>query len=483
VLTFACPDLASALNAVGLEPREPETWEDCLRLLQHRNTRALVVRLGAVDAARFPRPISAARSEAPLTEVFVWAPDGTVDDVRSALREGAADVVLGQRPQVLARSVRSTIDRQRFLPRMQSFNVARVRSSRFEGLVSRSRKMWELFETVVQVAPSGAGVLILGETGVGKELLARAVHRHSARPGRFVAVNCGAIPEGLVDSELFGHEEGTFTGATTSKPGLFRNADGGTLFLDEVANLPLSSQYSLLRALQENAVRPIGGEEEIPIDVRVIAATSVALDEDVERGLFREDLLYRLDVIRLVIPPLRERPEDVLHLLGYFQRRFGKQYGLDQFQVSEGFLEALLSYDWPGNVRELENLTERLVLTKHGKRLTARHFDRVNRPGRRRAPKDPDNALTRRPAVPAPPAPTEPDEPSIDLSRTLAGTLAPLVEEVERAYLVEALQQNRGSIQDTAEVAGISARTLLRKMQWHGLDKADFKTPRRQSSG
>src|SRR5690606_7428814 len=169
------------------------------------------------------------------------------------------------------------------------------------------------------IASTEASVLILGETGTGKELIARAIHTHSGRDGRFVAINCGGIPEALVDSELFGYEKGTFTGAHTSKEGLIRGAHGGTLFLDEIGNMPLSAQFSLLRTLQEGAVRPVGGAEELPVDVRVIAATSVPLDEAVRRGSFREDLLYRLDVIRPLIPPLRDRVEDGGFLCGHLR--------------------------------------------------------------------------------------------------------------------------------------------------------------------
>ena len=467
VLAMGCEEARAALEAHGLSLTSASSWPECLQRLHEHDVRALILR--GEDGALLSESVGRARHEAPLVDVFVWAPQGSGEDVRLALQQGAADVVLGPSPEKLARAVYRTIERQTFLPRLQRFQAARAGQTRFEGLISKSARMWELFETVVKIAPSGAAVLILGETGVGKELLARAVHAYSDREGRFVAVNCGAIPENLVDSELFGHEEGTFTGATRSKPGLFRTADGGTLFLDEIGNLPLNSQYSILRALQEEAVRPVGGSQEIPVDVRVIAATSVALDDEARRGLFREDLLFRLDVIRLVVPPLRERPEDVLHLFGHFRRKLAKHYRLAPPTPADSFLEALLAYDWPGNVRELENMTERLVLTHHGKRITKRHFETLKRPYRNRGRAvEPGAGISDRLALPR-------AEPTFDLTKSLRENLDPMIEQFERGYLEAALRKNAGRIAETAQLAGVSPRTLLRKLKRYGIQKREFK--------
>jgi DNA-binding NtrC family response regulator len=322
--------------------------------------------------------------------------------------------------------------------------------------------MWDLFDTATRVAATEATVLILGETGTGKELLARAIHERSQRAGRFVAVNCGAVQDQLIDSELFGHEKGAFTGALTSKPGLFRHANEGTLMLDEIGNLPLNAQYRLLRALQEGAVRPVGGHAEVPVDVRVIAATSTALDEAVVQGTFREDLFYRLDVIRLELPPLRERQEDVIYLFGHFARECATQYNVERPDVSDDFLDSLVSYDWPGNVRQLQNFTERFVLTRTGQRVTSEALhDMLPFKGSGR------------------PAPRIREErrgpPPIDTNVPLEQALAPHVAALERAYLEECLRQAKGRMAKAAERAGISRRTLLRKMKHHGIDKVRFR--------
>jgi two-component system C4-dicarboxylate transport response regulator DctD len=318
----------------------------------------------------------------------------------------------------------------------------------------------------VKIAPTDANVLIEGETGTGKELIARAIHRRSGRTGRFVPINCGAIPPELVESELFGHEKGAFTGAVTRKDGLFRHAESGTIFLDEIGTIVESTQLRLLRTLQEATVRPVGANEEVPIDVRVVAATSQPLQELVDQQRFRVDLLYRLDVIRLALPALRDRPEDIIFLFAHFALSAAKRYQVERPDVDDRFLDALTAYDWPGNVRQLENFTERLILTHPSPgTLTAEHFDRlIRRDGSRP-----------RPAVPS--GNDDAPEPfgRVDTTRELGQALGELVEEAERAYLETCLRENGGRIGETAKHAGISRRTLLRKLRKHGIDKMAFR--------
>jgi two-component system response regulator AtoC len=248
--------------------------------------------------------------------------------------------------------------------------------------------MIELLEVMERAAAYKSTVLFSGETGTGKEVLARAVHAQSPRRAEaFVAINCGAIPETLLESELFGHAKGAFTGADRAKRGLFREADGGTLFLDEIGELPITLQVKLLRVLQEEEVRPLGESKTRPVDVRVIAATARDLETEVQEGRFREDLFYRLNVVRLRVPPLRERPKDVPLLLDHFIARFRHTLGKPVRSVTDDALERLVKYPWPGNVRELENVIERAMILCDGERVTLREL-----PGNVIAPPEPGGA-------------------------------------------------------------------------------------------
>ncbi len=306
----------------------------------------------------------ALRRDRPLTDVLVWAPQASGAAVRTFFHAGAKDVILSRSATKLAEGVAEILQQQQLLPRVNDLSRQRGRGSRFESMLSRSSAMWDLFELCSRVAPTDATVLIVGETGTGKELLARAIHRRSGRQGRFVAANCASIPPELINSELFGHEKGSFTGADRSKKGLVMHANQGTLFLDEIGDMPLEAQQSLLRMLQEKRIRPVGSQVETKIDVRIVAATNILLDQAVRAGRFRDDLFYRLDVIRMNVPAIRERPEDIMFLFGHFTKRLAKHYGLNPPTFSDSFLDALVEYEWPGNVRELENFSERLVLAR-----------------------------------------------------------------------------------------------------------------------
>ncbi|MCA9173409.1 MAG: sigma-54-dependent Fis family transcriptional regulator [Planctomycetales bacterium] len=400
------------------------------------------------------------RRERPLPDVVIWAPQAKASAVRDFFRAGAKDVVVSRAPQRLADVVRETLDEQRLLPRLSPLGRQRNRGARFESMLSRSERMWDLFELCSRVAPADATVLIVGETGTGKELLARALHRRSGRAGRFVAANCASIPPELINSELFGHEKGAFTGAHRAKRGLVAHANRGTLFLDEVGDMAPEAQQSLLRMLQERRVRPVGSLTEQVVDVRVVAATNVPLDEAVRAGAFREDLFYRLDVIRMSLPPLRERPEDILFLFGHFTKQLAKHYGLSPPTFTDSFIDALLAHDWPGNVRQLENLSERLVLARPSHALQAADFRTLSDGGTRAAATEHRG-----------------ESAAIDTSLPLEEQLRRLVEERERAYLVAVLTEHHGRIAAAAEQAGISRRTLLRKMNYHQLDKRSFRQP------
>ncbi|CAN5821311.1 sigma-54 dependent transcriptional regulator [soil metagenome] len=291
------------------------------------------------------------------------------------------------------------------------------------------------------VAPSDSTVIISGESGTGKEVLARYIHELSGRVGGpFLSINCGALPESLLESELFGHVKGSFTGAVRDKDGLFVAAKGGSFFLDEVGEMSPATQVKLLRALQEREVIPVGATEAVPVDVRIIAATNRDLDEEIRRGTFRSDLFYRLNVITLHLPPLRERPEDVLVLAEHFLARFAGQRGKEPPSLSPQTLEALQTHDWPGNVRELENALERAVVLSDGDEIPVTAL-----PVR----------ITERASLPL-------------ISNRLPPN--PSLEIIERAYIHWVLQSEGGNKSRTAEVLGIDPSTLYRKLIRYGME-------------
>ena len=348
--------LKEILSEAGFKVLTSSTAEGALSLLSRENPGVVVtdVRLPGMDGITFLKKV---KSEFPETEVIVITAFSSVEDAVGAIKSGAFHYVTKPfDPSVLINLIEKAC---------QLVTLRRQTPSESSGIVYASRQMEELLRKASLYAKSDAPVLILGESGVGKELLARYIHRESGRSGKFVSINCAAIPENLFESELFGYTKGAFTGALSDKPGLFEEADGGTLFLDEVGELPLPLQAKLLRVLQEGEVRRLGSNRTEKIDVKLVAATNRDLKELISQGKFREDLYYRLNVLTLEIPPLRERPEDVVTLTGYFLKKFSSKYGKEVEMTPEA-LEILLSYPFPGNVRELENLIHRLVITSSG---------------------------------------------------------------------------------------------------------------------
>jgi two-component system response regulator PilR (NtrC family) len=316
---------------------------------------------------------------------------------------------------------------------------------RLASLLGRSGAMQRVFELIKKIAPTKTTVLVTGESGTGKELVARALHGEGTRAaGPFVAVNCGAIPEALLESELFGHVKGAFTGAVAAKEGLFAAAEGGTLFLDEIAELPMPMQVKLLRALQERKVKPVGGNEERPVDVRVVAATNRDLEAEVSGGGFRQDLYYRLNVIQVHLPPLRQRREDIPLLVEHFVKRYAAELGKRISGVSPEALSALASYDYPGNVRELENLVERAVTLETSQVVTAAALP----------PRNNTVASTPAAATDLPPA-------GVDLDRILA--------DYERGIVERALKQTGGVRREAARLLGITFRSLRYRLEKLGL--------------
>jgi DNA-binding NtrC family response regulator len=373
----------------------------------------------------------------PGASIIVITAYATVDTAITAMKEGAQEYIVKPcHPQEISLLVERLI-RVKNLERENAILRKKLtRQYRFHDLVSKSPRMVEIFELVREVASQRSTVLIQGESGTGKELLARAIHfsgDRSARP--FVGVSCAALAETLLESELFGHEKGSFTGAVAQKKGKFELAEGGTLFLDEIGDVSPKLQVDLLRVLQERRFFRVGGTEEIAVDVRVIAATHHDLAAAVRERRFRDDLYYRLNVINIHIPPLRERREDVPVLAQEFLERLSPELGKEVTGLSEEALRLLIDHDWPGNVRELENAVERAIVTCKTRTLTA------------------DDLAFLHPA----PAPEPPGGPGFAVGRTL--------QEIEKDYIAATLRQSRGNIKEAAATLGIDRSTLYEKIR------------------
>jgi two-component system, NtrC family, response regulator PilR len=298
----------------------------------------------------------------PTTAVIMITAFTSTRSAVEALKAGAVDYI--SKPfdvEELKIIVRKASERRQLEDENIHLRTALENRFTFSSILGKSPKMQEIFAIVSRIAPTGSTVLITGESGTGKELIARAIHTHSGRRGKFVSINCGALPETLLESELFGHQRGAFTGAIRDKKGLFHEADGGTIFLDEIGETSPAMQIKLLRVLQDRVIRRVGGTEEVTVDVRIIAATNRDLSESIQKGSFREDLFYRINVIPLVLPPLRRRREDTPLLTEHFIRKYCEALRVPMKKISVDAMRALEKYGWPGNVRELENVIERTV--------------------------------------------------------------------------------------------------------------------------
>jgi len=328
----------------------------------------------------------------------------------------------------------------------------------FGNIIGDSAPLRDVLDKVEQVAPTNSTVLLRGETGTGKELVAHAIHINSPREEKpFVRVNCAALAPGVLESELFGHEKGSFTGALARRPGRFELADGGTLFLDEVGDLPMEVQIKLLRTLQEREFERVGGAETIKVDVRLVSATNRNLEKMIEDGEFREDLYYRLNVFPINLPPLRDRFDDIGPLVGHFIAKFSRQMGVTQAPASAEALAKLREYNWPGNVRELENIIERAMILARGAPVTASHLDF----GRRAAGHAAAHPTGPAPAV-APAAPPTLAEDGKSLGERLLDS--------ERKEIVAAVEKSRGNIASAARTLGINRSTLYYRLRKHGLE-------------
>ena len=373
----------------------------------------------------------------PNAMVVIMTAYSSVDSAVAALRKGAYDYVT--KPFVnedLLQTIGNAITQRELFRENRALRRELSRQFAFSEIVGKSDSLQKIFDLVQKVADTNANVLIQGESGTGKELIARAIHLNSSRSSNpFLAVNCGALPESLLESELFGHTKGSFTGAIADKKGLFRSASGGTLFLDEIGEMPVTLQVKLLRALQEHEVTPVGTAKPVKFDARILAATNKNLEEEVKAGRFREDLFYRLNVIEMSIPALRQRREDIPLLVKHFVAKCARNQNAPEKPVSREAVSALVNYDWPGNVRELENAIERAYI------LSGEEIDVDSMPAKIR------------------------ESAAHSFVSHDGETFRPTLEEMERRYVVEILGSVGEDKAKAANILGIDLSTLYRKLK------------------
>jgi len=435
--------LAGFLVKQGYAVKTAESGKNALNLcLENYFEAALIdLRMPEMDGLELLKKLKALNPE---IQVLVLTAHGSVESAVEAMRAGAFHYV--NKPvdlEELLLTLKSATERHHLLVENRELRMALSDSADKFDLVAESAAMKDVLSTVSRVAPTPSTVLILGESGTGKEVIARALHKASGRdPDKFVAVNVAALPETLLASELFGYEKGAFTGAVKKRIGRFELADGGTLFLDEIGDLPASMQVKLLRALEQKKIERLGGEQSFKVDVRLISATHVNLEERIEADAFREDLFYRLNVITIQIPPLRERKEDILPLVERFLSVQRKRLGKKLDGLTPAARDLLFYYSWPGNVRELENVIERASVLCRGKAIDADDLPRLVRDERVASGKDAE----------APPSAT--------------------LRDLESHHIRQVLDQTGWNFKQTAEILGIHRNTLRLKIKEYALENS-----------
>jgi len=400
------------------------------------------IRMPQMDGLEFLQEAKKAGVETPIIMMSAY---GTIDTAIEAMKLGAYDYISKPfKPDEIILTLKKAEERERLRKENELLRREIKKEYSFENIVSKNEKMIKIFEVIRKVAPYKSTILITGESGTGKELVARAIHYNSDRSKMpFIPVNCGAIPESLLESELFGHVKGAFTDAIRTKKGLFEEADRGTIFLDEIGELPAQLQVKLLRVLQDGEIRKVGESKSIQIDVRIIAATVKDLVKEVNEGRFRDDLFYRLNVLHLSIPPLRERKEDIPLLIQHFIHKHNQHLNKDVKEADPKALEALMNYKWFGNVRELENTIERAVVLADGERIELDHL-----------PFEIQNFQNQIPAVPV-----AEEEYSIKKASRM----------LEMSLIKKALLKTKGNHTQAARLLEISHRALLYKIKDYGI--------------
>lgn len=438
----------TGLKKAGYSVQSAISVDEGLKCLQQETFDIVLCDLEMPDLAGLAF-VERAHEVAPGVAIVLLTTEDKHDEAIAAIRRGAYDFItkpFSSRDLVL--TVRKVEEREKLRAENKALREELSQRYNFSNIIAQSKSMHDIFETVKRLTSFNTTVLITGESGTGKELLARAIHFNSPRKdGPFIAINCGAIPENLIESELFGHKKGSFTDATRDKKGLFEEAHGGTIFLDEIGELPLHLQVKILRSLQEKSIRRVGDERDIPIDARILAATHRDLEDDVMTGRFREDLFYRLNVVALHIPALRERPDDIPILVEHFLKKHNKRLGLKIKKVEAEAMQALMSYRWRGNVRELENCIERaMVLTEKATielDVLAPHV----RDGGNASPGQSSGLVF--------------DDNNLSIKQH--------VRDIEIALISKALDKTGGNRTHAAKILEISHRTLLYKLKEYNL--------------
>jgi two-component system response regulator AtoC len=416
------------LVAVGYDVFTAASGEEALPIIKDKKVTIMVTDLvmPGMDGIELMKE---AKKIVPSMAAVIITAHATIQSAIDAIREGAYDYVEKPFcPEKVEHLIHNLVEHQALIEENISLRQKIKERFQFGGIIARSPKMLKIIELVKTVAPTSATVMITGETGTGKEVVARAIHHQSGRRNKpFIATSCAALPESLLESELFGHEKGAFTGAVGQKKGKFEASHRGTLFLDEIGEINANTQVHLLRALEEKKITRVGGNDEIAVDVRVIAATNKDLKAQVREGNFREDLYYRLKVVSIELPPLKDRKEDILLLADFFLKKYAKENSKGERELSSDVVEFMLNYSWPGNVRELENMIEHGVILSKGKAISLAEL--------------PQDIIY--------PCPLE--------GRT--------IEAVTKTHIMNVLEETDGNISQAAEILGVQRMTLYNKLK------------------
>ena len=440
--------MGTYLQLEGMESDSAENGLSAQRMLREKTYDACLVdlRMPGMDGLSLIRWI---RDEGFRMPIIMMSAHGEIRDAVTALKEGAQDYIEKPfDPEEISIRLSKLIENQRMRNLVESEQLGKG-ADEGERLIGSSEAMVRIKEIISRIGKTPATVLITGESGTGKEVVAREIHRTSVRnSGPFVAINIGGVPEQLLESELFGYEKGAFTGAVQRKIGLFEVASGGTLFLDEIGDMPLALQVKLLRVLQDRKITRLGGTSPLPIDVRIIAATNRQIEDQVREGAFREDLFYRLNVVRIEIPPLRERLEDITVLTAKIIAKLNREMGVSITGVSEDAFDALKAYQYPGNVRELENILERAVIFAETDEICSADLELRGVVLHEMPERDTQGIID---------SPIETDEPQT-------------LKDIEMRAIIKALHRWEGNRTHAAEELGISRRTLINKIAEYGED-------------